>query len=247
MQKKIIIDGISISYSSTGKGQPLLMLHGIGFGLHQFIYQNLELSNDHQVILFQVPLAPFNYSLNWLAQLLADFLDYLDIPKVIVLGSSFGGFLAQEFALNFPERVQKLFIVNSAPAGFCIPFKIRGMRFFLPFLPSKIFKWLYFQIQTGPMRSLLSTYLEAKFSLPTKQMLLQRLKAANTFNVIFQLSQLGTPTVIFYGTRDTIISPIFSKKLHKYISGSKLVSLDSGHVPSLEIPEIFNQKLRELL
>ncbi len=247
MKKEIIIDGITISYSSTGKGQPILMLHGIGFGLYQFINQNVELSTDHQVILFEIPLVPFNYSLNWLAQLLANFLDYLDILKVIVLGSSFGGFLAQEFALNFPERVQKLFIVNSAPAGFYVPFKIRGMRFFLPFLPSKIFKWLYFQIQTGPIRTLLITHREAKSSLPTKRMFLQRLKAANTFNVIFQLSQLVIPTIIFYGTKDNIISPIFSRKIHKHISGSTLVSLESGHIPSLEIPGIFNQKLREFL
>ncbi|MFX0093593.1 MAG: alpha/beta fold hydrolase, partial [Candidatus Hodarchaeota archaeon] len=194
-----------------------------------------------------VPSTPFNYSLDWLTCLLANFLDYLGISKVIILGSSFGGFLAQQFTLNFPERVKHLFIINTAASGSRVPFKIRSMRFLVPFLPSKFFEWLYFLIQSGPTKTLLMTHPQAKSSLPTKKMFLQRLKSIKTFNALPRLPMLSVPTTIFYGIKDNILSPATSKELHQLISNSVLVTLDSGHVPCLEIPIIFNRKLREFL
>lgn len=95
---------------------PLLLFNGIGIGL-EFLEPFIEVMDDVEMIAFDVPgtgasPAPnLPYRLWMMASLAAAVLDRLGYQRVDVLGASWGGTLAQEFARQYPRRCRRLVLV----------------------------------------------------------------------------------------------------------------------------------------
>ena len=112
-------NGINICYEILGEGEPLILIHGFGVTKEEWIGQFIPLSKYFKVIRFDNrdsgksdhPIAKFTY------QVLADdtkaLMDALDIEKAHIVGWSMGGMVAQEFAINYPEMVMKLILINT--------------------------------------------------------------------------------------------------------------------------------------
>lgn len=105
---------------------PLLICNGIGANLELVLPFVNALPADLEVIAFDVPgvggsstpLLPYRFG--GLARLMARMLDYLNYGQVNVIGVSWGGALAQQFAHDFPERCKKLVLAaTSAGASWC--------------------------------------------------------------------------------------------------------------------------------
>ena len=117
------INGANLYYEIYGKGDPLLMIQGWGADVSN--WQNIiePLSKNFQLILFdnrgvgRSEATPGEYTTRMMADDAAALLDHLKIPQTHVLGWSMGGAIAQELALVYPEKVDKL-ILSATSAKF---------------------------------------------------------------------------------------------------------------------------------
>ena len=111
----------------AGEGTPLVLCNGIGAGLEvlQRIVDALDPSIP--VIRFDVPgvggsqLPPAPYNLMSLSSCLGRLLDALAVDEVDVLGISWGGMLAQQFALQHPRRCRRLVLVSTSTGALMVP------------------------------------------------------------------------------------------------------------------------------
>ena len=128
---------VRLTYEVKGDGEPLLMIHGLGYD--RFGWGRLPdlLAEDLQVVVFDnrgvgdsdVPAGP--YAVSQLAADAAAVLDAAGIGAAHILGVSLGGYVAQELALTYPERLRKLVLASTAPGGpRSVPMPAAGLEAF---------------------------------------------------------------------------------------------------------------------
>jgi len=118
---KADVNGIKISYKIKGEGYPLIFIHGFGSKKESFMAQIPALSEKYKVIYFdsrgagktERPNLP--YSMDMFADDIKGLMNYLKIEKTHLLGFSFGGMVAQNFVLKYPNSVNKLILINTLP------------------------------------------------------------------------------------------------------------------------------------
>jgi 3-oxoadipate enol-lactonase len=108
-------------YRTYGAGEPVVLIPGLD-GLTEFFFDIVpELARYYRVVLYELPLAGearaagADYSFEYLARDLKDVLGELDIPAAHIVGESFGGVVAQTFALAEPSMIHSLTLISSAP------------------------------------------------------------------------------------------------------------------------------------
>lgn len=215
---------------------------------------------------------PFiHYSFHLLARFNKQLLDSLDIQKTAILGHSMGGMLATRFALLYPERTSKLLLEN--PIGLedyrmIIPYSSTEEQYLTELKTTAASVKKYYQSSYFPEWKSEYDYLVDIAAGVTKSADFPRYAkvSALTFTMIFEqpvvheLSALKVPTVLFIGTSDkTIVGKgalsaedqkkygqysSLGKETAKKIRSSKLVEFEGvGHIPHLQIPEVFLKAL----
>jgi len=110
------IDGLRVSYCDAGIGLPVVFLPGLTGSKEWFQYQLSGLSESYRVLSYDFRLAGRQrYSAELLAEDLAKFLSALRIHSAVIAGHSFGGLVAQQFAISYPYRVKSLLLVSTFP------------------------------------------------------------------------------------------------------------------------------------
>ena len=110
---------IQLHYIEQGQGQPLILLHGNGEDGSYFVHQMDAFSEQYRIIALDTrghgksPRGNKPFTIKQFAEDLHNFMDEKGIDKAILCGFSDGGNIALEFALKYPERVEKL-ILNGA-------------------------------------------------------------------------------------------------------------------------------------
>ena len=108
------VGDIGIHYEVQGGGEPLVLVMGLGSNLAGWMFQLLEFSRRYRVITFdnrgvgRTDAPDAAYSIEMMAGDTVGLMDALEIESAHVLGISMGGFIAQEIAIRFPERVRSL-------------------------------------------------------------------------------------------------------------------------------------------
>jgi len=116
-------NGIKIYYEKSGNGPYLVLIEGLGVATFLWEKQIPELSKHFTVIVYDnrgvgksdKPAGP--YSINMMAKDLAGLMEELKIPSAHILGVSMGGFIAEEFALLYPGKVDKLVLAATSAGG----------------------------------------------------------------------------------------------------------------------------------
>jgi pimeloyl-ACP methyl ester carboxylesterase len=119
--QRVTIHGHERAFVKTGRGPALLLLHGLGLDHTTWFPVLHDLARHFTVIAPDLlghgasakPRA--DYSVGGYANGMRDLLTVLDIDKVTVVGHSFGGGIAMQFAYQFPERTERMILV--APGG----------------------------------------------------------------------------------------------------------------------------------
>jgi pimeloyl-ACP methyl ester carboxylesterase len=124
----IALHGVSIHYVDRGQGPPLVLIHGLGGSICNFRYNIPVLSQHLRVVALDLKgfgyserPATGDYSLTAQARLVGELMDRLGIPRAAVLGHSMGGAIALRLAATWPEKVDRLILVGSAPPGRMVP------------------------------------------------------------------------------------------------------------------------------
>jgi pimeloyl-ACP methyl ester carboxylesterase len=120
---KAKIGEIQINYEEYGQGTPLIMILGLGQDIATWGFQISEFSNHFRLIIFdnrdsgKSSLCSEFYSTETMARDCTGLMDYLGIDRAHILGTSMGGMIAQQVALNAPERVINLILASTTSWG----------------------------------------------------------------------------------------------------------------------------------
>ena len=122
--KKVHVGDIDIAYKMLGKGDPILLFNGASDNMNAWDPSFLKgISSNHTVIVFDsrgvgnTTAGSKPYSMQLLANDTAGLLDALNIDKADVFGYSLGSFIAQQFAVMYPEKTNSLILVASMCGG----------------------------------------------------------------------------------------------------------------------------------
>ena len=221
---------------------PLLLCNGIGASLELFQPFVDALDPRREVIRFDMPgiggsPAPaVPYHLATLPSLLAGLLDQLGHEQADVLGISWGGGLAQQFALSRPDRVRRLVLVATGPGALMVPGNPRVLLRMLtprrhrdPGYAARIAGELYGgSARTNPVvaRDLLHGATRLG---PARGYYYQLISAAG-WTSLPRLPRLRQPTLILAGDDDPIIPLANARIMHRLIPRSELHIYHGGHL-----------------
>ena len=258
--KEVTVFGYKLHYLEAGRGAPVILLHGTGGEGARWTPQLQGLSSDFRVIALdqigfgQSDKPMTNYHSGVFAGFLAGFMKAIGVPKASLIGQSMGAAVALSLAVEKPEMVERLVLVNGG--GFRT-----GPRTTPP-------DWHARQIANAATLSESREYMEKLYydhSFVTdklvEQNLMQRLRSAYTIESMQNAADRGlggvsedevraikAPTLLVWGANDKLSPPVNADKLNAVIKGSRKVLIDkAGHYPFLEHPDRFNQVVREFL
>jgi poly(3-hydroxyalkanoate) depolymerase len=227
---------------------PLLLCNGIGASLELLQPFVDELDTQREIIRFDLPgiggspLPAVPYHLATLPSLLAGLLDRLGHAGVDVLGISWGGGLAQQFALSRPERVRRLVLVATGTGSVMVPGQpgvlwhlLTPRRHLDPAYAARLAGDIY----GGSMRS--SPGRAGELLRPAAQAALHRgyyyqLLAGAGWTSLPLLPLLRRPTLLLAGDDDPIIPVINARIMHMLIRGSELHIYRGGHLDLIAEP-----------
>ncbi len=111
------VNGINLSYEVKGTGFPVIFIHGFGSKQEIWKPQIKELSEKFKTITFDLrgtgktDRPNYFYSMKMFVVDIINLMNFLQIQKAHLIGRSFGGMIAQHFALSYPERLDKLILI----------------------------------------------------------------------------------------------------------------------------------------
>ena len=221
---------------------PLLLCNGIGGRLELFQPFVDALDARQGVIRFDVPgiggsPAPvMPYHLATLAPKLTGLLDQLGVARADVLGISWGGGLAQQFALSLPDRVHRLVLVATGPGALMVPGHPKVLLHMLtprrhrdPGHAARIAGQLY----GGSLRenpALARELLHATARPHAARGYYYQLLSGLGWTSLPRLRKLRPPTLILAGDDDPIIPLVNARIMHRLIPDGKLHVYHGGHL-----------------
>jgi poly(3-hydroxyalkanoate) depolymerase len=224
-----------------GDGRPLLLLNGIGANLEMLQPFVDALDAGTETIRVDLPgtggssTPSIPYRFPGLASLIAQLLDQLGYPEVDLLGISWGGALAQQFAYQYPTRCRRLVLVSTATGTIMVPGcpavlarLATPRRYRDPDYLATIAAQLYGgRLHTNP--ELAASYGQTVRSGGTRGYYWQLLGSAG-WTSIFWLHRLRQPTLILSGTDDPIVPLVNAQIMACLIPNSSLHVFDDGHL-----------------
>ena len=260
-KRTIIVDSQPLRIairSGDGTHTPLLMMNGIGINLEVLQHFIDALDPSIEVMRFDVPgtggspapTIPYRFSA--LARLVAHMLNQLGYQQVDVLGVSWGGGLAQQFAYHYPERCRRLILVSTGTGALMVPGKPSALakiatprRYKDPARMAQIAGEIY----GGKVRKqpeLARTFAETAHAGSRLGYLYQLLGPAGWTSVPW-LHRIRQPTLILHGDEDPLVPPVNAKIMHRLIPHSKLYIFHDGHLglgtSAQELAQVIDQFL----
>ncbi|MDH1265578.1 alpha/beta fold hydrolase [Pseudomonas sp. GD03944] len=266
----VTVDGMQVHLRDEGRRDdpvPLLLLHGTSASLHTWEGWVAALKAERRVISLDLPgfglTGPFpdgDYRLAHYSRFLAQVLDQVQVPRVVVAGNSFGGQLAWRFALDQPQRVERLVLVDAAgyprnatsvPIGFRLA-QVPGLAPLMAnLLPRSMIDSSVRNVYGDPDKvdeALVDRYYDLTRRAGNRQALRQRFVQAPSGEDHARIAELKVPTLILWGGQDRLIPPDNAERFQRDIAGSRLVLFDDlGHVPQEEDPLRTVAALRQFL
>jgi pimeloyl-ACP methyl ester carboxylesterase len=246
---KAKVKEININYKVQGKGEPLVMIMGICGGGYAWIFQTRALKKHYKVITFDnrgvgktdKPDEPYT------AKMMADdtigLMDYLGIARAHILGMSMGGTIAQELAINYPDRVNKLVLACTLANNEIGKDASTDIRKELSRIAVNAFnrnRWLW--------RVILPLLMRIHFLLVGTRGFKGQYEAMHTHDTLDRLHSIKAPTLVITGTADRVIPPSCSEAIVSQIPDARLVKVENGsHAFFFEMRGKFNQEVLSFL
>jgi pimeloyl-ACP methyl ester carboxylesterase len=251
----IDVDGVSVHYRGEGSGPVLLLLHGNGASLHTWEGWASALEDRFRVVRIDLPgfglTGPHprgDYRTEAYLDLLARFIDKLQLKPLVIGGNSMGGGLAWLYAVAHPDQVSALVLVDAA--GYPRPDAKPPLVFRLARLPLVSTLLAHFdperlvadglhKMYGDPTRvtpELVERYVQLALRPGNRQAFAARNRVAQVDHSA-DVRQLKLPTLILWGAHDQTIPLSAAHRFAADIAGSQLIVYpELGHIPMEEEP-----------
>jgi pimeloyl-ACP methyl ester carboxylesterase len=236
------------NYGEWGEGPPLVLVPGLAGGYQLFGPLARRLARRFRVISYQLRgeddcfalRRPFD--LSDLAHDLAEFIDWHRLESPVLLGVSFGGVVALEFAARFPHRLQQL-VVQGSGARFEDGLWQRVAGTVLSRLPlptDSPFINQFFNLLFGgrPEQQRLFEFVTRQCWKTDQSIMAHRFQMVEQFNLERRFERIRVPTLIVRGERDFLVSERSLQQLAQGLPQAQLARLSGcGHLASVTNPE----------
>lgn len=266
------VGNINTRYWVAGdKGSPVILVHGLGGSIENWVKNIEPLAQRHQVYapdlkgFGRTDKAPLLRKLDELMQFISDFMEVHQIGKASLVGNSLGGGLVLQFAVNYPQKIDKLVLVDNAGMGsdVIIDFKVVSIPFLGELLskPTKkstasLWRKIVFDSALVTDELVEITYQLATLPGASKALMatlragigIRGQRATLTRPLLESAAKLAVPTLVVWGQQDRIIPVAHAQIAVKTIPGARLQIYDRcGHMPQMEHPDEFNNLVLEFL
>jgi 2-hydroxy-6-oxonona-2,4-dienedioate hydrolase len=260
--KQVEIYGQKIHYLEAGAGPDVILLHGLGGDVSNWqptvpaLAAKFHVLVPDQVGFGESDKPLINYRVATLVDFLNEFDRKLKISKATLVGNSLGGWVAMDFALKHPDKVDRLVLVDSAgysqkrTSGQPLtrellmalnPATLEGTRYLMK---AVIFNQTF--ITDGIINMAFQQHLH-KGDSPTINSFIDSILRGEDM-VDGKLGAIKVPTLVVWGRQDALIRLAAGNAFAEDIAGSHEVVLDScGHVPQVECAAGFNAALLKFL
>ncbi len=272
--RQIEVNGLNIRYLTAGNdGLPLVMLHGVGDSAIDWAWVLPMLGTKYCVMAPDLPgcgdsaKPKREYTLEFLTQFLADFLNTLQIERAVLSGNSLGALIAFRFAVSNPQQVAALVLVDSMGFGQVVNPLLSNLT--LPIFGEAAISWsktplgakqrawaraalLFANPFKAPAEwlaeqermALLPGFLEANLSILRSQLYVLGQQQV----VLSSLRELQMPTQVIWGLNDLVLPSYQATDGAKcLIKGNQTLIPACGHLPQTERPESFTNAVNEFL
>ncbi|WP_026736301.1 alpha/beta fold hydrolase [Fischerella sp. PCC 9605] len=255
------INGANLYYEIHGKGDPLLMIQGWGAEISNWQNVIQPLSKNFQLILFdnrgmgRSEVTPGDYTTRLMADDAAALLEHLQISQTHVLGWSMGGAIAQELALAYPEKVNRLVLYATAAkfsekSVFVCRSQIEAIErqefaTQVNWEVSFCFSEVLFADQAR-LAEVLKSALNPQYP-GTLEGLISQFVAVASHDTRGQLGSIKSPTLVIGAEEDSLIRIDNVKSLAGEIKNAELKVLPGAHMCHIEKAAEFSQAVTEFL
>jgi 3-oxoadipate enol-lactonase len=253
------IDLVELQTLDVGAGQPVVLLHGLGSCGDDWLFQTPAFTRHYRVI------APdFRghghstdsakpITIQRLATDVVDLMAALDISAAHVVGLSLGGLVAQQLALDYPDKVDRLVLTNTFAHLWPTNARealILGRRAIVSlFLPMHITaRVVAVDLFPKPDQAELRTAIIERVGGNNMQSYRKFIRAIRSFDLRPQLPHIHAPTLVITGERDNIVPRGCQLQLvHSIPNVQWRVIQDSGHATPIDQAEAFNTTVLDFL
>ena len=259
------VGSINTRYRVQGAGSPVVLIHGIGSSLEDWDLNFAPLAEHHCVRALDLvgngrsekPAAP--YTLAYFSSFVHDFLQAQGLDRVSLVGNSLGGTVTLDFAIRYPEQVDRLVLVDPAGLGRDVTLLFRlctvpvlGKQLTKPSLKGseqlqrsfvfdqalvtpELVQFKYeLSCQPGMQDAMLAT-LRANANL-------RGVKPAVVSDLTDNLGRITAPTLVIWGREDHTIPVAQAEVARKGIPNVEVHIFDKcAHAPMIESPAAFNE------
>jgi pimeloyl-ACP methyl ester carboxylesterase len=262
---------LRLHYLSCGQGEPLLLLHGRGSSAARFAPILAPLAAERRVLALDLPGWGLSAKPPFTGRTAADalrvwvegvraLLDDQDIERADLLGHSMGGFTALGFALDAPERVGRLVLVDPGGVGTQMQLDV---RLFFALGPERLYRrfgkrlvrFVYARETAAPPAAhtanpaTAQAEIEFLYRLSTQHEILA--SGARAFNAWInlrgvhldlseRLPELTLPVLLLWGMRDRVTPYANALRAVRHLRDGRLVTFTRcGHAPFAERPDDF--------
>ena len=251
-EKEIYINSLKTNYKIAGSGPVVLILHGWGGSSDSWTaVQKTLAGKGFEIICPDLPgfgksLTPPNaWGLTDYMKWVADFIDFLGIKRVFLIGHSFGGRIAVKFASNYPERVVKLVLCDSAGIKFKPGLKTRVIFLFAR-IGNALFAQRHLARLKSAARNLFYLFLRHHDYVKADGTMKKVIKKVLMEDIFPDLPKIRAKTLIVWGKSDKMVPLKYAYIFKNNVKNSKLKILPKiGHSPHLEVPEKLSQQILE--
>lgn len=244
-----------------GTGVPLVLCNGIGASLEVLDPFVEQLDPDSTVVRFDVPgtggsptsIVPYGFP--YLAWVLGRVLSKLEISVVDVLGLSWGGALAQQFAFQNPRRCRRLVLVATGTGLLMVPARPRVLAKMLTprrFSDPEYAAFIAGELYGGTVRTHgddVARLFAQQLHAGSKMGYLHQLLAGSVWTSLFALPTVRQETLIVTGTDDPIIPVVNAHIMNALLPHSRLHLHSGGHIDlvhnAAQLAPVIERFLRE--
>ena len=212
-------------YIQKGKGDTIILLHGLFGALSNWHGVLTFLSKNYKVIIPLIPITKIDIkktNILGLTKFVSNFINKLKLKKFSIIGNSLGGHIGLMYTLLNPKKVQKLILTGSSGLyenSFGSSYPKRGD-----------YNWINTQVN--------HTFYNSKVI--SKKYINEVYKTLN--------DNMQCPTLLIWGLNDTVTPPYVAHQFNNLINNSKLEFIDKCcHAPMMEHPKNFNKIIGSFL
>ncbi len=238
------------TYLESGKGTPLIILHGLMGNLSNFdgVFDHFS-ELGFQVIMPELPLYTLpilKTNVKSLSKFIKNFVNFKGLDKYILMGNSLGGHIALYHAKLNPDNVIGMVLTGSSGLYENSMGESYPKRGDYEYIKKKTEDVFY-----DPKIATKEVVDDVFETLNNRNRLIRTLaiaKSAIRHNMSKDLPNMKQPTCLIWGKNDTVTPPDVAKEFHKLLPNSELFWMDKcGHAPMMEHPKEFNVLLESWL